>query len=199
MPLSFFQRRRRYEDAAHALYGALVSQARQPVFYEELGVPDTVDGRYDMLVVHLALILRRLSKGTPNKPTDRRSPSARLAQELFDLMFKDMDRNLREMGVSDYKVGKEIKKMARAYYGRALSYETGFKDGSLEKALTENVYRANDKEPEPRQITALANYMRREAEALEAVPEERLLAGLITFGSALGSAINGAEPQDTTP
>jgi cytochrome b pre-mRNA-processing protein 3 len=187
MPLPFFQRRRRYEDAAHALYGVLVGQSRQPVFYEEMGVPDTVDGRFDMLVVHTALILRRLSVGQPEVTVNRRSPSARVAQELFDLLFKDMDRNLREMGVSDYKVGKEIKKMARAYYGRALSYETGFKDGSLEKALTENIYRAANPEADPAKVALLATYMRREAKALETVPEERLLAGVLTFGPPLGA------------
>jgi cytochrome b pre-mRNA-processing protein 3 len=188
MPFSFFQRRRRYEDAAHALYGILVAQARRPEFYTRLGVPDTMDGRFDMLVVHAALVLRRLAIGGVENPANRKSPGARLAQELFDLMFKDMDRNLREMGVSDYKVGKEVKKMARAYYGRALSYETGFKDGTLEKALTENIYRANDTDPETAQVTALANYMRREAVALNAVPEDRLLAGLLSFGDPLETA-----------
>ncbi|WP_413203746.1 ubiquinol-cytochrome C chaperone family protein [Rhodospirillum sp. A1_3_36] len=187
MHLPFFQRRRQYEDAAHALYGILVGQARQPAFYEAMGVPDTVDGRYDMLVVHAALILRRLSVVQPDVTANRRSPSARLAQELFDLLFKDMDRNLREMGVSDYKVGKEIKKMARAYYGRALSYETGFKDGSLEKALTENVFRAANPKADPAKVALLAAYMRREAKALESVPEERLLAGQMSFGPPLGA------------
>ncbi|ABC22463.1 ubiquinol-cytochrome C chaperone family protein [Rhodospirillum rubrum] len=185
MPLPFFQRRRRYEDAAHALYGLLVAKARDGAFYERLGVPDTLDGRYDMIIIHVALLLRRLSLVSPGAPTDRKSPGARLAQEVFDLMFKDMDRNLREMGVSDYKLGKEIKKMARAFYGRAMAYEAGLRDGSLETSLRETVYRTV--EADPAQVAGLAAYMRREALSLSKISEDRLFAGGLAFGPVVSA------------
>lgn len=187
---SLFRRRSPFADAANQLYGRIVGAARTPTFYEQLGVPDTLDGRFDMVVVHMALVLRRLSSVTPDAAPDKTLPQARLAQDLFDLMFRDMDRTLREIGISDLKIGKEIKKMVRAYYGRALAYETGLRAGALEKAVRENVFRMA--EGTPAQIAALAAYMRREAAALDAVAEADLLAGRIAFGSPI-------PPDSVTP
>src|SRR5512144_834346 len=100
---------------ADKLYRIIVEQSRLPVFYSELGVRDTPDGRYDMIIAHMILVLRRL-KGAPSETRE-------LAQALFDLMFADMDQNLREMGVGDLAVGKRVKNMAKAFYGRLAAYD----------------------------------------------------------------------------
>ncbi|WP_374466727.1 ubiquinol-cytochrome C chaperone family protein, partial [Ferrovibrio sp.] len=92
-----------------ALYRAIVAQSRQAGFYREHGVPDSLDGRFDMIVLHSFLVMRRLRRiGAAAEP---------LSQQLFDLMFADMDSNLREIGVGDLSVGKKVKAMAQAFYG----------------------------------------------------------------------------------
>ena len=101
---------------ARRLYEAVVAQARQPVFFAEWEVPDTVDGRFEMVALHAHLLLRRLRDG---------GPAADLAQALFDVMFADMDASLREMGAGDLGVGRRVKQMATAFYGRMAAYDAG--------------------------------------------------------------------------
>ncbi len=110
----------------------IVAQARLPAFYERFGVPDTVNGRFDMVLLHLWLVLRRLRTGTEGTA---------LAQALFDHFCSDMDDNLREMGVGDLSVPKRMVKFAEAFYGRTAAYDAALKaDGSeLAQALARNV------------------------------------------------------------
>src|SRR5579862_2304322 len=98
MPLASLFRRNPRSNAAHALYGQIVNASRAPVFFARWGVPDTLDGRFELLVLHAFLALRRL-KSAPE--------TADFSQELFDIMFADLDRNLREMGASDLGVGRQ--------------------------------------------------------------------------------------------
>jgi cytochrome b pre-mRNA-processing protein 3 len=133
MVMSLFQRRR--DPNIAALYGAIVAQARQPAFYNGYGVADTVDGRFDMLVLHLALVIRRLRA----RASDRHD----LAQALFDSFCTDMDRNLREMGVGDLAVPKRMRAMGEAFYGRAAAYDQALAatdDTALIAALCRNVF-----------------------------------------------------------
>jgi cytochrome b pre-mRNA-processing protein 3 len=118
------------------LYAAIVAAARQPHFYAELEVPDTVDGRFDMIVLHEFLVLERLKKETPG-----------LCQEITDLFFDDMDRSLREMGVGDLSVGKKVRKMAEAFHGRLNAYALAVEQGeqTLMEALQRNVYGGSNK------------------------------------------------------
>src|SRR5512141_2125850 len=96
-----------------ALYGAIVAQARLPGFYRDYAVPDTVDGRFELIVLHLVLVLDRLAD----------DPALRvLGQGVFDRFCQDMDHNLREMGVGDLTVPKQMQRMGGAYYGRAQAY-----------------------------------------------------------------------------
>jgi len=142
-----------------ALYAKAVGQARLPVFYAEREVPDTVDGRFDLLVLHVFLLLHRL--GAEGRETKS------LAQGLFDLMFADMDRSLREMGVSDMAVGKRVKEMARAFYGRVDAYEPALQDRArLEDALARNLYRGG--EVTPASLSAMAHYIQIQVAALAA-------------------------------
>jgi cytochrome b pre-mRNA-processing protein 3 len=115
-----------------AIYGMIVAQARLPVFYEDYGVPDTVNGRFDMIVLHLWMLLRRL------RATEG---SAVVSQGLFDRFCSDMDGNLREMGISDLKVPKQMLSFAEAFYGRTTAYDLAFAEGAgeLANALARNV------------------------------------------------------------
>ena len=117
---------RRPNPTIAALYGAIVAQARDPRFYEAYGVPDTVLGRFDLIVLHLALVLRRLREGDASART--------LAQGLFDAFCRDMDHNLREMGVGDQGVPRQMRRVGEAFYGRAQAYDAALAEQSNERA-----------------------------------------------------------------
>ena len=103
-------RRNARQDTISALYGTIVAQARLPCLYREYGVSDTVNGRFDLLILHLATVLDRLAE----------DPELRdLGQALFDRFCQDMDHNLREMGIGDLSVPKEMQRIGEAFYGRA--------------------------------------------------------------------------------
>jgi cytochrome b pre-mRNA-processing protein 3 len=162
----------RHNAAADQLYAALVEQARRPAFYAKLGVPDTVDGRFEMIVLHMFLVLHRL-KGEAG--------AERLGQDLFDAMFADMDRSLREMGVGDLSVGRHIKTMAKGFYGRVAAYESGLADptdAALAEAIRRNVYGTVVASPDPQPLAA---YLRASAAALAAQKPGELTAGAPRF------------------
>lgn len=127
-------RKSRVEDTISTLYGMIVAQARMPIFYRDFGVADTVNGRFELIVLHLALVLRRLAaEGEQNRAS---------GQALFDRFCRDMDHNLREMGVGDLKVPKEMRKIGEAFYGRAEAYGAALAAGSdktLALALARNL------------------------------------------------------------
>ncbi len=125
-----------HERVGYELYGQAVAAARAPEFYRDLGVPDTLDGRFDMVGLHVALVIRRL-RALPQ-------PGPTIAQSLFDALFSDMDINLREMGVGDLSVGKRVRAMWEGFHGRAFSYEAALDAGdpaALAQALARNVWR----------------------------------------------------------
>ncbi len=107
----------------------IVAQARSPAFYRGYGVPDTVEGRLDMIMLHLVLVLRRLNQGQRCR---RRWPPA--GQQLFDRFCQDMDDNFREMGVGDLTVPKEMRRVAEAFYGRAKAYESALEADDAARA-----------------------------------------------------------------
>jgi cytochrome b pre-mRNA-processing protein 3 len=153
--------RRRRPDPAEAILEKIVAQARQPAFFDSLGVGDTIDGRFEMIVVHAFLYLYRL-KGEDKGARD-------VGQQVFDLMFRDLDRNLHEMGVSYVVVPKRIKAMGRAFYGRTEAYDAAMQSpdaADLEQAVLRNVYGSRP-EAAPAAVR-LAAYMRAAAERLAA-------------------------------
>ena len=177
MLLSRFFDRRRRERVAHRLYTEVMDQARQPGFFAEWGVPDSVDGRFDMLVLHAYLLLRRLGSVDGETAAAARA----LSQAVFDLMFADMDQNLREMGVSDLAVGNKIRAMVEAFYGRVAAYDAALAesgDAALAAALSRNIYR--DAPPSPTAPVAMAAYLRRQVAELDHQPIEALLAGSLS-------------------
>jgi cytochrome b pre-mRNA-processing protein 3 len=167
---------RKHSDVAHALYSAILIQARLPVFYTYFGVQDTVDGRFDMIVLHAHIMFNRLKVGAAEDQD--------VSQAVFDLMFADMDQNLREMGVGDTGVSIRIKAMAEAFYGRATAYADGLREGDdtiLIAALKRNLYRnskANDE-----QIEGIAKYVRHQVNHLNSQNLAELNRGIVTFMS----------------
>ncbi len=163
------------ERAVNDLYAVVVGQARQQHFYGAWGVPDTADGRFEMISLHAFLLLRRL-KGEGTR-------AAKLAQAFFDLMFADVDRNLREMGVGDMRVGKRVKAMAQSFYGRIAAYDAGLREGevTLAEALLRNVYAGQT--AGAGHHLELAEYIWRQAKHLDAQNCADLLAGRLTFAS----------------
>jgi cytochrome b pre-mRNA-processing protein 3 len=169
-------RRRRAEAEARRLYAAIVAAARRPGFYREGGVPDSLDGRFELLTLHVHLVLRRL-KGEP--------AAADTAQALFDAMFADMDESLREIGVGDLGVGRRVKQMAEAFYGRVAAYDEGLAAADpavLEAALARNLYGTLPAAPPA--LGRMAEHLRTTAAALAGTPLERLLAGDLEFPPA---------------
>ena len=168
--------RNRYEAQALDLYEAIVAQARRPEFYTDLDVPDTIDGRFEMIAMHAFLVMHRLKT--------RGSEAEAVSQQLFDTLIADMDRSLREIGIGDLSVPKHIKKMAKGLYGRIVSYEKGLKDPNdavMHAALDRNLYGTVMEVPEYC-FEAVTAYMRREVESLAAQPLDRLVAGHVQFG-----------------
>ena len=160
-------RRRRFRLAAR-IYKDAVAQARQPAFYRDLGVPDTLEGRFDLLALHVALLCRRLG---------RLGPEGRaLAQALFDTMFYDMELNLREIGINDPSLGRSIKSMARGFLGRAEAYGRGL-DGAeaLDSVLTRNLYAGDT--PSDEALAQMASYVRTAFDRLETQDLETIMSG----------------------
>jgi cytochrome b pre-mRNA-processing protein 3 len=178
--LSMF-RRRPHERAGFALYGAAVAAARDPLLFARLGVPDTVEGRFDLISLHVALLIRRLR-------ADSDPRGAALAQAVFDAMFADMDLNLREMGVGDLSVGKKVRQAWEAFHGRALAYEAAL-DGAdapaLAEALARNVWRGAAPEGAALALARLAAAQAAHLAGQGLVP---LLAGRADFLPAEGLA-----------
>jgi cytochrome b pre-mRNA-processing protein 3 len=168
------------------LYGAIVAQARLPVFYTHYGVPDTVEGRFELLVLHMVLLLRRLGReaGTaPGRGRAGRAAGQEMGQELFDRFCRDLDHNLREMGVGDLSVPKRMRGFAEAFYGRQAAYTTALGSADaheLEKALARNIFAETAADE---RALRLARYARAAARALDTEEEGTLAADQAAFPS----------------
>lgn len=172
MIFSLFRRDRR-ADTISALYGTIVAQARLRIFYQDFAVPDTINGRFDLLVLHLVLVIERLNRDEGLKP---------LAQGLFDRFCRDMDDNLREIGIADLKVPKEMRRMGEAFYGRAQAYrdalvETG--NAPLAQALVRNIYGGTA--PSEAIVARLADYARAALRTLDSQGAGDLEAGKVVL------------------
>ena len=174
MILSLF-RKNTATEPVYAVYSAIVAQSRQPVFYAEWGVPDTVTGRFDMISLHMALLFRRLRAETGDQKD--------FSQAVFDLFFKDMDRSLREMGVGDLGVPKRIQKMGNIFFGllAAMNEALDRNDAvALQGVLIRNVYG----ETPDAQVEALAAYLMAEDQALAAQNATAITRGELSFEAA---------------
>ena len=170
--------RRAERRAPLRLYCALVNQARSQRFLRELGVPDTPEGRFEIVGLHAALLLRRLrSEGAKGQA---------LGQALFDLMFADMDASLRELGVGDLSVGKQVKRLAGQFYARLSALDQALATGAAR--LVAPILRANvwhgGPPPCAAQVAALADYLIACERRLGGQSGSALLRGEVTFALA---------------
>lgn len=163
-----------------AIYGMIVTQAREPIFYRDLGVPDTVNGRFDLLLLHLWLLLRRLR--TVQGATE-------LSQALFDRFCEDMDDNLREMGIGDQTVPKRMRAFGEAFYGRVQAYDQAMEGGgeALAAAICKNILNGTGLDRAQR----LAAYARASETDLGRTDEAALLRASFRFPPAIA--------EDVTP
>lgn len=194
--------------AAQRLYDAIVAQSRLPVFYQRHGVPDTVTGRFEMIVLHMFLVLERLQ----TEPTETAERAGQIGQALNEAFIGDLDSAMREMGVADVRVGKRMHQTAGAFFGRLMAYRKAL-DGThttgkdapdpLVAAIARNVLAdlvagdGADREPAdvrmravqiPADLTkaaaALAAYMRAATAALAGIDLPVLSVGAITWPAA---------------
>ncbi len=170
-PFNHFRKSRTpLRGTIEAIYGMIVTQAREPLFYREFAVPDTVNGRFDLLLLHLWLILRRLKSA---------SGGVALSQGLFDHFCNDMDDNLREMGVSDLKVPKKMQAFGEAFYGRTAAYDMALTEGreALAQAIDKNILNGGNIE----KARQLATYVEMAMVALERIDDAELTSGAARF------------------
>jgi cytochrome b pre-mRNA-processing protein 3 len=175
----FLRRRGKHERAAFQLYGSAVAAARDSYLYATLGVPDTLDGRFDAIVLHVYLIVRRLESEA--------DAGATLAQAVFDAMFLDMDINLREMGVGDLSVGKRNRAMWEAFHGRCAAYAAVWDDAAaFAAAIGRNIWRGA--EAPAGSAAALVRLSGRQAACLTEQTLDAMLRGDIRFEPAEAAA-----------
>ena len=163
----------RQERAGFELYGAAVASARDAYLYTKIGVPDTLDGRFDLVGLHAYLLIRRL-RAEPGGPA--------LAQAIFDAMFADMDINLRELGVGDMVVGKRVRAMWEAFHGRSAVYMAAMDAADTQElavALARNVWRGE--EPPVGAAMALARLALAQDHHLATQPLLALTGGTVDF------------------
>jgi len=159
--------------AGRRLYAAAAAQARQPAFYVTMGAPDSVEGRFELYTLHVALVLRRLKGQGPQ--------AAETAQGLFDTYVKALDDALREMGVGDLSMGKKMRKLGEAFYGRVKNYDEAFAALPDAAPLAAIIGRtvlmgdaAADSEP-------FVDYAKAAMAALDSQPLETLLQGDVSW------------------
>jgi cytochrome b pre-mRNA-processing protein 3 len=159
--------------AAAAVHRAAVDQARLVPFYADHGVPDTLDGRFEMIVLHAFLVLHRL-RSLPE--------TQKFGQALYDVLFADMDRALREMGTGDLSVGKQVKRMAEGFAGRTKAYQDGLAGtGDLREALRRNLY--GTASPREQDIDFMAGYLARQMQELAGQEVATIAGGTVRFAA----------------
>ncbi|WP_245986600.1 ubiquinol-cytochrome C chaperone family protein [Azospirillum thermophilum] len=184
MPISLFGRllgTRRGRRAAAEFFATIAGQARNPVFYQQLGVPDSLDGRFDMVALHVFLVMRRL-KG-------QGAEAARWSQALYEVMVADFEAGVMELGVGDSGISRKVKTMARGMAGRIQAYDAALQeagDATLEVALDNNVY-GTVLETDPQALATLVRYVRAADRLLAGQPLEDLLGGRVRWPDPLAA------------
>jgi cytochrome b pre-mRNA-processing protein 3 len=168
--LSLFQRifgEKQQRAPLQPLYRAIVANGREAAWYREGGVPDTLDGRFDMIAAILSLVLLRLEA-----EGERGKGASVLLTEIF---IDDMDGTLRQLGIGDYVVGKHIGRMMSALGGRLVALRAGREAGSLREAVTRNIF--HEAPPSEAALALVTRGLERFAAALDEVPADEVLAG----------------------
>ena len=160
-------------DLGRMLYASAVEQSRKKALYQALGAPDTVEGRFEVYSLHVILLLNRFAAAGP--------PASAASQALFDTYVKALDNALREMGVGDLSVGKKMRKLGEAFFGRVKSSQAAFAAlpdaGPMQEFLSRTVYAGVENPP----AEALAAYVVAQRDHLASQPIEQLLDGQVDW------------------
>jgi cytochrome b pre-mRNA-processing protein 3 len=172
--LTWLKQRQDQNQKARSLYGSIVTQARSPGFYAACGVPDTAEGRFEMIALHLVLVLHRLA--------DAGEPGRRLGRGLTEVFVDDLDDTLREMTVGDLAVPRHVKRAVAALHERHAAYGAGLAapaDAPLAAAIVASLRGAgaDGSLDAPR----LCGYMRQAKDALDRLPAIEVLAGRVAW------------------
>lgn len=166
-----FRRAARPAESARRLYDVIVARAREQIFHTAFGVPDTLDGRFDLLTLHAFTVMEALKSVSP--------AGAALGTDLASVIFTGFDEALRQLGVSDFGIGRRMKAMAGAFYGRLEAYGAAPGEDELATALLRNLYRGD--ESKRRETIGLAHYICRIRHDLR-TQADLLLEGRVEFG-----------------
>src|SRR5215475_6986083 len=172
----WFAGRAARKEAAEKIYDAIVAQSRNPAFYLRCGVPDTLSGRFDMLVIHMFVVLQILKLGGREGQL--------LAQEIVEAFIREMDTMVRDLGVSDRNVPKEVRKIAQLFYGQLLAYSTALQRNEP-KLLAGEVWKSfQSSEGNKQQSVAsdsISTYINQSIKSIQEMPLNMLLQGNIRF------------------
>lgn len=182
--------KRKVEDQAHQAFVLLVDQSRHPLFFTDFQVPDTLDGRFELMSLHMVLLLRRLKDVPASDPLF--SHVRQFGQALYDTFFQDIDLSLREMGVGDMGIGRRVKQMVQAFHGRIEAYEipsTWDQGGEalLKEAVTRNLY--GTCAPSPVAVEGMVNYVKHTWSALQDQPIQGIIEGAFWCAPALHDGV----------
>lgn len=172
----FLSKKKALNDVGHKLFTSVIDQSRLASFYSELAVEDNLDGRFDLMSLHMAMILQKLDQNEQN--TD----AAKLKRIVQETMFDNLDLTLREIGVGDLGVGKKIKVMAEAFYGRMMVYQDLFDVKDEQRmcdALQRNLYR--EREVSQEMLAAMTKYVYDQFELIESQNMEKFMTGDVNF------------------
>jgi cytochrome b pre-mRNA-processing protein 3 len=177
----WFAGRAARKEAAEKIYDAIVAQSRNPSFYIRCGVPDTLSGRFDMLVIHMFIVLQILKLGGREGQL--------LAQEIVEAFIREMDTMVRDLGVSDRNVPKEVRKIAQLFYGQLLAYSTALQRNEP-KLLAGEVWKSfQSSDGNKQQAVAsesISTYINQSIKSIQEMPLNMLLQGNIRFPEVAG-------------
>ena len=173
-----FFKKKKYETISNDIYQKIVNFSRNKIFYTKYGVPDTIDGRFDLLVLITIIVVHRLSK--------IKNEGSELSQMIFDIVFKDLDYSLRELGAGDVSVANNMKKLISSYMGRQKIYVKAFKSEDekfLASAFKNNIFRNTDQKKNL--ILLLSKNILRINKKLYLIEDTKLLIGDFNFSISL--------------
>ena len=172
--LSWLKTRSDGRRKARELYGAVVAQARNAEFYQRLGVADTPEGRYELIVLHLIFVLERLGAEGASTEQARR--------ETLEAFVADMDDSIRELGAGEMSIPRKVKKAAGGVYERAAVFRAAIADADptvLQAWIAKFVLQGGGSDDD---LAALASYVRRCSDLLSTQPASDIVAGRVAFG-----------------
>lgn len=172
--LAFLKKKTPHADPAKRAYAQILQHIRAPIFYTTYGVPDSFDGRFDLLLIHLFLVINRLA----NEGEQARE----FNQALFDVTFADMDQTLREMGIGDMGVPKHQRRMMKGFNGRMHAYDEALRqgEGAFAIALRRNLY-GTIEDTEVPDIQKIMRYIRESMAVMAQKPVSGILNGEVAF------------------